>query len=470
MASINIFGPDTAGVDAKSNPLFLGNKKLRMATGFAFSEGEMRSRPGFRYHRLGVSGRFQGVCAFTPSMGISAQSFADALSGIVTAAGGRIFVNDTTNGSISCSPIEILTEKPVSNIGDVNVFGAENWLIIQNRNSETHWWSGVGTATASPGMSDRCQWDDAPVAAVCFTPVKPVANIPDCDRFSCDPEAGCVLTLEEQIVVNSNVATFRIKNTGFTSAEVTGFYTTPLGKATFDPPAIIIPAGTSRTFVATATGFDFESGELSITIENTCGVGTFTFELAPPDTACGLEVLSMTTTSPTICDIVLKNTGSVQVRDIFISPTDAVDWTYSPAPPWVLEPGEVINIQINGNGAALSGKEFSVVSSCPPPPVDPPPKPVVPPVVGGGCSVEAIAEPGERSGSFTVINNGGVLVSILNVSSANMDIVFDLPTFPYNMTPGSSITLAYVSASDTSTVGSTIVIDNTCFPGLSISV
>src|ERR1043165_9043241 len=135
---VNLLTVGTQGVDMKSNPLFLKNEKLHAAVNVAFEEGIIRSRPRFVYHRLGVAGQFQGATLFTPSLGISAEPFAERTSGIVTIAGGKAFINGPPSGNLVCPPVEIPCSDGFRCRGEVNVFPAENYLIFQNRESNTH--------------------------------------------------------------------------------------------------------------------------------------------------------------------------------------------------------------------------------------------------------------------------------------------------------------------------------------------
>lgn len=159
MPTINIMTVGVGGVDMKSNPLFLGSKKLASATNGTFEEGIFRTRPGFDYHDIGVSGQFQGVCRFSPARGISAHAFAPDYSALVVAAGGQVWLTDTTGGFVACQS-SALTDVIYKCLGEVNLFQAENYLIMQNKNANTHWWSSETGLVVSPGLAPDNFWED----------------------------------------------------------------------------------------------------------------------------------------------------------------------------------------------------------------------------------------------------------------------------------------------------------------------
>lgn len=86
MSRVNILGIETRGVDMKTSPLLLGNKKLHAATNVVFEESVVRTRPGFRYYDLGAQGQFQGAAVFRPQEGLSADL---GTEGAVTDSGLR---------------------------------------------------------------------------------------------------------------------------------------------------------------------------------------------------------------------------------------------------------------------------------------------------------------------------------------------------------------------------------------------
>jgi hypothetical protein len=162
MPTINILALGVQGVDMLSNPLTLGPKKVASAVNGTFQEGVFRTRPGFDYSPLGIKGQFQGACAFTPSRGISAFSFAQEQSALIVAAGGKVWLTNTTDGRIACEPLDLSPDAAPFK-GEVNLFAAENYLIVQNVNSDTHWWGGTGGLVASPGMAAETYWENPPI-------------------------------------------------------------------------------------------------------------------------------------------------------------------------------------------------------------------------------------------------------------------------------------------------------------------
>jgi hypothetical protein len=146
MPRINILQLGTRGVDMKSNPLLLGNKKLHAATNMVFEEGVLRTRPGFRYSATGATGQFQGASEYRPSKGISAGRFSSADDSVAIAAGGVLFVDGT--------PVAANLAAGAS----YHIYQAENYLIAQCESARTLWWDG-SKITESPGMSEQ-DWND----------------------------------------------------------------------------------------------------------------------------------------------------------------------------------------------------------------------------------------------------------------------------------------------------------------------
>lgn len=178
MPKINLFNHiESRGIDAKSNPLLLGNKKLHLASNFLWDEGVMRTRYGFRYLPLGMGGQFQGACEFFPSKGISSQRLSEAPSGVTIVVEGNLFFNKSTN---PCSHVAISDTSPFCGKGDVNLYEAENYVIIQNKNTETYWWDGF-TLTKSPGLEEET-WNDPEMPMTEIRPVSPIPAVPIAPR------------------------------------------------------------------------------------------------------------------------------------------------------------------------------------------------------------------------------------------------------------------------------------------------
>jgi len=158
MPTVNLITAETQGVDMQVNPLFLGREKVHSATNMTFEEGRIRTRPGFRYLPLGLRGQFQGATLYAPSKGISFRPFAENVSALVTIVSGEAHVNDTTTGCLSCEPKTICGTERFQCAGDVHLFQAENYLILQSPATNTYWWDGISCAEESPGMAgETCE-------------------------------------------------------------------------------------------------------------------------------------------------------------------------------------------------------------------------------------------------------------------------------------------------------------------------
>ncbi len=141
----------TAGVDMRVNALGLGASKLAFAVNMEFQEGVIRTRPGFRYRRLGASGVLQGAAHYAPSKGLSAMTFGPELSALVMVIDGAIMIANATDGEVSCLHTMCGTAN-FAGRGAVWLYQAENYLIAQNPQSNTFFWDGEGCWQQSPGM------------------------------------------------------------------------------------------------------------------------------------------------------------------------------------------------------------------------------------------------------------------------------------------------------------------------------
>lgn len=151
MPRLNIITTGMAGVDMKTNPLYLPEERLAAATNVSFEEGVIQTRPSLTYHSLGITGQFQGAAVYSPSRGLSHQPFSDPFTALVIAAGGSLHYCLSRDCYVD-------TAIPVGNSTgfakkEVNMFQAENYLIAQSPFCDTIWWEGAGDATPSPGLS-----------------------------------------------------------------------------------------------------------------------------------------------------------------------------------------------------------------------------------------------------------------------------------------------------------------------------
>lgn len=169
-----LFQSGFTGVDLKSNPLIIGERrKLRFATNIIFDEGVVRTRYGYRYEPLADAGQFQGACEFTPSQGISSSSFSDIQSGIALMVAGNLWFNGVLVG-----------EGIYETTNNVNLYGAENYLIIQNLSGDTFWWDG-DTFTRSPGMNEA-DFNDPETPTIEVDLDAPVLTLEPCVDDPCD--------------------------------------------------------------------------------------------------------------------------------------------------------------------------------------------------------------------------------------------------------------------------------------------
>jgi hypothetical protein len=133
------------------NPLSLAPSKLAFACNLEFSEGVIRTRPGFNYQRLGASGVLQGATHYSPSKGLSSMTFGPEHSALVAVIDGRIRIAEASDGVVSCMQ-DMCGTINYCDRGPVWLFQAENYLVAQNAQSNTLYWEGAGCWLVSPGM------------------------------------------------------------------------------------------------------------------------------------------------------------------------------------------------------------------------------------------------------------------------------------------------------------------------------
>ena len=179
MPTINLLSVETVGVDMKTNPLLLGNRKLHAATNLVFEEGVIRTRPGIAYHSLEVSGQFQGGCSYRPQYGLSAGTFSETGDGLALAVSGHVY-HVSVEADAPCPAVKLTASATYKGKGAVHLFQAENHLVVQNPDTVTIWWDGEGVPTISPGMVEQ-EWNDPETPWDELNEPDPVANIPDCD-------------------------------------------------------------------------------------------------------------------------------------------------------------------------------------------------------------------------------------------------------------------------------------------------
>ena len=146
---LNMLVVGMAGVDMKSNPLYLSPSQLHSATNIQFDEGVIKTRQGFRYHDLGVDGKYQGGIDYTPSRGLSHKPFANPTASIVMVVGSSMSFS-LSNGNEFLPAEEI--QSNLDTFCDTYLYQAENYLILQSPSADTMWWEGFGAAHSSLGL------------------------------------------------------------------------------------------------------------------------------------------------------------------------------------------------------------------------------------------------------------------------------------------------------------------------------
>lgn len=410
MGRINLLQSGMAGVDLKSNPLLIGEKKkLRFATNMVFEEGVLRSRYGVRYENLCCSGQFQGAVDFQPTRGLSYQPHSSADAGIALVVKGSLYLNG-----------EKLSGNIFKSRGPVNLYQAENYLIIQNVESETYWWDGE-TLTKSQGMSEV---DFAEIETPVFEMqiVPPVADITPCiddEPETCTEESSKVIVH----ICNSSVqnpladAMFTLMlNGNFLLTKTTGAN----GKISFNVPQDLY------TYTVAAEGYDdFLEAVLDVN-----GCITEYVILKPKFCSVVITQAGYSVSSPESGIIIITNTGSenVTITDTILAGT--VTLTIPPLP-ITLSSGDTVTIIVESS-VSLAGTSLSVVTSCGTYNKE------WEEIMGGYCARSIETSRGEGIGLW--INNTGTLP----LEVTGMSLAGGLDFSGYVIFGGISVSLPYV--------------------------
>lgn len=156
---VPIISPGVRGVDLSDSPFNLRDRRVRHALNVEFTNYCIKNRPGFFYENMGICGKFQGADVFRPGSGLSALSTAPRNAFVISSVDGQLYSTATDNNGVHCCPVLIEETgdpcAPASNIiGEVNIYTAEDYVVVQGPGRQTAWWDGkAGTFTLSPGMT-----------------------------------------------------------------------------------------------------------------------------------------------------------------------------------------------------------------------------------------------------------------------------------------------------------------------------
>lgn len=459
MAIFNVISLDTQGVDMKSNPLRLGNRKLHAATNIAFEEGVLKTRPGFEYYSLGITGQFQGACEFSPSLGLSYRSFVGAQSALAIAVAGEIYLTDTTKGEVACAPLQLSTGAPYACSGDVNLYQAENFLIVQNRNANTHWWAGIGQLVESPGMSEDLFWEDPCPPTVSYQPRTLTAQDAPCDSFPCESQTPtCGITLHTRAIEHYNPTSgnFQLTNTGDIVVRVTGISNTA------DPDMEVFPLrpfpvepGETR-LVSFSSLLDLQTTYIQV-FTNCEQLSVFIPEEDVAPGACGILLTNLKTlvANPTSGGFDLVNTGGLPVDITSISNSIDPFTGYFPTVPFTIAVGQTIHVNFSSL-VDVRFAQLSILSDC-----ENTPEIVieVPPVSGGGgggedpddCEMSmhsaAVVAPAYTTATVMITNSGTAAGTVETLVCPAL-IGTPSPSAPFDVEPGETIEVTLSSEGD----------------------
>lgn len=429
---INIFNHlQTRGVDMKSNPLLLGNRKLHAATNMVFEEGVFRTRPEFEYIPLGSTGTFQGASAYKPSKGLSYAPLSDTPDGLLTVVSGAVFFNKVGD----CEG-ERISRAVFCDKGDVNIFQAEDYAIFHNKQTSTYWWRGEDDIVESPGdLGER--WDDREMPETVIRPLAPVPSIENCENFDYSKIVLNFLVIDNDTEEFIPGASFvLIKNASAVkrrTSDMGGRFTMNVSKGNY-------------TYNVSKLGYQVITGvKLNITES-----GSYTIRMKP-DT-CGFQIsnIQLNPLDETEGSFTLTNTGSITSNVTSITSTVAT--VINPTIPRAVNAGTSQVFTISSD-ASLALKPFSVTTDCTSYAGQ------FPDVTGGGgggggtCGYSITGGNSNLSGANFTINNTGTSVMTLSsivVSGGAFgnpaDVIYGIyvVSLPFDIPAGESV-VVYVS-------------------------
>ena len=153
MGRENVISNTAQGVEMRRNPLDLDVQKFSHACNMAFHENSIKTRPGFRYHKLNINGMWQGGSYFSPSTGLSAENYSNLPNGLVNVVDGSVYITPLTSDSDDL-PEPWVVGQVNSASKNVYNYDAENYLILHVENGSTYWSDGGLGLEKSQGLAD----------------------------------------------------------------------------------------------------------------------------------------------------------------------------------------------------------------------------------------------------------------------------------------------------------------------------
>lgn len=341
MPKITLFNAETVGVDMKTNPLFLGGKKLHSAVNLAFDEGTVKIRPGIIYDSAIASGCFQGAGEYRPARGISSRAFGNSGCSLFVVVDGALYRDGCPTGFI-----------PFACSGPVFVYQAETYLIFQSPQTKTYWWNGT-TLIESPGMNES-DWNDPATQRTVLEHTTPVANIPACENidgdenfllmfYAIDKDTELPLIDADVIVYQNN----RIHKQGKTGAD---------GRWSFRTKP--------RTYKYDISAFCYTKQQGSVTVKGNQEVIRalpFVCQNCEWDIASATSVSNGSLTS--LGTVTITNTGDV---DLVVSDLGVVcgGSVISPDLPFTVPAGETQVFGVNSLDCELVDTSLTVSTNC----------------------------------------------------------------------------------------------------------
>lgn len=441
MPKITLFNAETVGVDMKTNPLFLGGKKLHSAVNLAFDEGTLKTRPGFVYSDVIASGCFQGVGEYRPARGISSRAFGESGCSLFVVVDGALYRDGCPTGF-----------SPFSCAGPIHIFQAESYLIFQSPQTKTYWWDG-STLVESKGMNES-DWNDPSPQRTIIEPETPVANIPACENIDGDENyllMFYVIDSETQEPLKDVRVTVyrnnRVHKEGLTGSD---------GRWSFRTK--------KRTYVYEM----FKHCYLGITATTVVVKGDQEvirgMEYACQN--CDWDITSATVSSngslTSLGTVTIANTGEI---DLFVNSIGVVcgNSVIDPALPFTIPAGETQVFTVASLDCELTDTALSVNTNCGDL------NGVWEEAGGGGtetCDLLAITEPLPVGGditnvaSITIVNSGTASVTLSAAELIFPNWSSD-PALPVDVSSGGSVTIEFTTE-DWDIRGTTVSIINSC--------
>lgn len=155
--TVSVIKPGIRGVNLNRSPFTLGTEFVRHAINMEFTAEGPRTRPGISFEATCVQGVFQGATVFRPGRGISSNQFGSDVALLMMSVDGAVWATATDGQGVHTKSVSLCEPSCTgdADLGVVDLFTAENYLVVQGTGRQTAWWDGTtADLTISPGMEE----------------------------------------------------------------------------------------------------------------------------------------------------------------------------------------------------------------------------------------------------------------------------------------------------------------------------